>query len=55
MGDDAGVLHRLAIGSTIGLVLAAVITQKPFVEKVVAPYIIILVARRCSRSSRSCG
>jgi NitT/TauT family transport system permease protein len=32
-----------AIGSTIGLVLAAVITQKPFVEKVVAPYIIILV------------
>jgi NitT/TauT family transport system permease protein len=33
----------LAIGSTIGLVLAAVITQKPFVEKVVAPYIIILV------------
>src|SRR5206468_1312795 len=33
----------LAIGSTIGLVLAAVITQKPFVEKVVAPYIIMLV------------
>ena len=32
-----------AIGSTIGLFLAAVITQKPFVEKVVAPYIIILV------------
>ena len=32
-----------AIGSTIGLMLAAVITQKPFVEKVVAPYIIILV------------
>jgi len=32
-----------AIGSTIGLILAAVITQKPFVEKVVAPYIIILV------------
>jgi len=32
-----------AIGSTIGLVLAAVITQKPFVEKVVAPYIIMLV------------
>jgi NitT/TauT family transport system permease protein len=31
------------IGSTIGLFLAAVITQKPFVEKVVAPYIIILV------------
>jgi NitT/TauT family transport system permease protein len=32
-----------AIGSTIGLVLAAIITQKPFVEKVVAPYVIILV------------
>ena len=32
-----------AIGSTIGLILAAVITQKPFVEKIVAPYIIILV------------
>jgi NitT/TauT family transport system permease protein len=32
-----------AIGSTIGLVLAALVTQKPFVEKVVAPYIIILV------------
>jgi len=32
-----------AIGSTIGLVLAAIITQKPFVEKVVAPYVIMLV------------
>ncbi len=36
-------LMGTAIGSSIGLVLAAVITQKPFVEKVVAPYIIILV------------
>ncbi len=36
-------LIGLAIGSTIGLVLAALITQKPFVEKVVAPYIIMLV------------
>jgi NitT/TauT family transport system permease protein len=36
-------LLGLAIGSTIGLVLAALITQRPFVEKVVAPYIIILV------------
>ena len=36
-------LLGLAIGSTLGLVLAAVITQKPFVEKVVAPYIIVLV------------
>lgn len=33
----------LAIGSTVGLVLAAVITQRPFVEKVVAPYIIIMI------------
>jgi NitT/TauT family transport system permease protein len=36
-------LIGLAIGSTIGLVLAALITQKPFVEKIVAPYIIMLV------------
>jgi NitT/TauT family transport system permease protein len=36
-------LIGLAIGSTIGLFLAAVITQKPFVEKIVAPYIIVLV------------
>jgi NitT/TauT family transport system permease protein len=36
-------LAGLAIGAAIGLVLAAVITQKPFVEKVVAPYILIMV------------
>jgi NitT/TauT family transport system permease protein len=36
-------LIGVAIGSTIGLVLAAIITQKPFAEKVVAPYVIILV------------
>jgi NitT/TauT family transport system permease protein len=36
-------LLGLAIGSTIGLFLAAVITQKPFVEKIITPYIIILV------------
>jgi len=36
-------LMGVAIGSTLGLLLAAVITQKPFVEKVVAPYIIVLV------------
>ncbi len=36
-------LIGFAIGSTIGLLLAALITQKPFVEKVVAPYIIVLV------------
>lgn len=32
-----------AIGATVGLVLAAVITQFPFVEKIIAPYILILV------------
>jgi NitT/TauT family transport system permease protein len=36
-------LLGMAIGSTIGLLLAALITQKPFAEKVVAPYIIMLV------------
>ena len=36
-------LIGLSIGSTLGLILAAVITQKPFVEKVVAPYIVVLV------------
>jgi len=32
-----------AIGASIGLVLAAVITQFPFAEKIVAPYILMLV------------
>lgn len=32
-----------AIGATIGLILAAVITQYPFAEKVITPYILILV------------
>jgi len=32
-----------SIGAAIGLLLAAVITQFPFVEKVVAPYILMLV------------
>ncbi len=32
-----------AVGASIGLMLAAVITQFPFVEKVVAPYILMLV------------
>jgi hypothetical protein len=31
------------IGASIGLVLAAVITQFPFVEKVITPYILLLV------------
>jgi NitT/TauT family transport system permease protein len=32
-----------AIGASIGFVLAAVITRFPFVEKIVAPYILLLV------------
>jgi NitT/TauT family transport system permease protein len=36
-------LAGLAIGASIGHLLAALITQKPFVEKVVAPYILIMV------------
>ncbi|TPI17539.1 MULTISPECIES: ABC transporter permease [unclassified Mesorhizobium] len=32
-----------AIGAMVGLVMAAVITQFPFAEKIVAPYILILV------------
>ncbi|TIY04870.1 MAG: ABC transporter permease, partial [Mesorhizobium sp.] len=32
-----------SIGAIIGLVMAAVITQFPFAEKIVAPYILILV------------
>ncbi|MEQ1954305.1 ABC transporter permease [Mesorhizobium yinganensis] len=36
-------LSGFAIGSIIGLILAAVITQFPFAEKIVAPYILLLV------------
>src|SRR3954453_14544470 len=36
-------LSGYAIGAAIGLVLAALITQKPFAEKVIAPYILIMV------------
>src|SRR5215203_658225 len=32
-----------AIGAAVGIVLAAVITQFPFVEKVITPYILLLV------------
>lgn len=32
-----------AIGASIGIVLAAVITQFPFVERVITPYILVLV------------
>jgi len=32
-----------AIGSAVGLVLAATITQMPFVEKIITPYILLLV------------
>lgn len=39
----AELLIGFAIGASIGFVLAAVITQFPFVEKIVAPYILLLV------------
>lgn len=32
-----------AIGASIGIVLAAVITQFPFVERIITPYILVLV------------
>ena len=36
-------LAGFAIGATVGLLLAGVITQFPFAEKIVAPYILMLV------------
>ncbi len=36
-------LFGFAVGGSIGFLLAAVITQYPFVEKVVTPYILLLV------------
>src|SRR5207237_8954496 len=36
-------LSGYAIGAAVGLLLAALITQKPFAEKVIAPYILIMV------------
>jgi NitT/TauT family transport system permease protein len=36
-------LIGLAIGATAGLLLAALITQKPFSEKVIAPYVLVMV------------
>ena len=36
-------LSGFAIGASIGLILAAVITQFPFVEKIITPYILLLV------------
>lgn len=36
-------LSGFAIGAVIGLILAAVVTQFPFAEKIVAPYILLLV------------
>lgn len=32
-----------AVGASVGLVLAAVVTQFPFAEKIIAPYILVLV------------
>ena len=39
----AVLLMGFSIGSAIGLILAALITQFPFAEKIIAPYILILV------------
>jgi NitT/TauT family transport system permease protein len=36
-------LSGFAIGAGVGMILAAVITQFPFAEKIIAPYILILV------------
>jgi NitT/TauT family transport system permease protein len=36
-------LAGFAIGSACGLFLAALITQKPFAEKVIAPYVLVMV------------
>lgn len=36
-------LSGFAIGSVVGLILAAVITQFPFAEKIITPYILLLV------------
>jgi NitT/TauT family transport system permease protein len=36
-------LAGYVIGASIGLLLAALITQKPFAEKVIAPYVLIMV------------
>lgn len=33
----------LGIGASIGLILAVLVTQKPFIEKLISPYIIIMV------------
>jgi len=39
----AELLIGFAIGASIGFLLAAIITQFPFAEKIVAPYILLLV------------
>src|SRR2546421_9096364 len=36
-------LAGYAIGAAVALLLAALITQKPFAEKVIAPYVLIMV------------
>jgi NitT/TauT family transport system permease protein len=36
-------LSGYAIGAAVGLLLAALITQKPYAEKVIAPYVLIMV------------
>jgi len=46
-------LVGFAAGASVGFVLAAVITQFPFVEKIITPYIIRSSPRRCWRWCRS--
>jgi NitT/TauT family transport system permease protein len=36
-------LVGLSIGATIGIIMAAVITQFPYIEKVVTPYVLLLI------------
>ena len=44
LGHTLAVLGMgFSIGAVVGMVLAAVITQFPFVEKIIAPYILVLV------------
>ncbi|MBM3612790.1 MAG: ABC transporter permease subunit [Alphaproteobacteria bacterium] len=44
LGHTLAVLGMgFSIGAVVGMVLAAVVTQFPFVEKIIAPYILVLV------------
>ncbi len=39
----ASLISGFAIGATIGFILAAVLTQIPFLEKIITPYIILII------------